>query len=69
MKETIKQKITAALNQLHQGDPDKAVISIDEAIELPVSLDTLKLLEKAKDECLIGSPTAAETLLGMAVNE
>jgi len=69
MKDIIKVKITGALNQLHQGDPDAAVNAIDEVIEWPVSPEQLKLLQRAKDEATIGSITAAETLLGMALNE
>lgn len=69
MKDTIKQKITAALNQLHQGDPDAAIKAIDAAIELPVSPDTLKLLQRARDESEVGTIQSAETLLGMALNE
>lgn len=69
MKETIKQKICAALNQLQQGDPDAAINAIDEILNWQVSPEQIKLIQRAKDECAIGSITAAETLLSMATNE
>jgi Tfp pilus assembly protein PilF len=69
MKDTIKQKITAALNQLQQGDPAAAIKAIDAAIELPVTPEQLRLLQKAKEEAEIGTIEAAETFLGLALNE
>jgi Tfp pilus assembly protein PilF len=44
MKDTIKQKITAALNQLQQGDPDAAINAIDEILNWQVSPAQIKLI-------------------------
>ena len=64
MNKKIASGIKKAIKMLEAADPVEAVSALEIVERQPLDLDTRKLVEKAKDEAIIGSPERAEILLG-----